>query len=279
MKKAYEDKSTKKQWYSYTIPGLENKNIETQDVLPIFIYGEMTCKDFNNSAWKDFGVLGGKTHTVREYFIPFVLNVTYDYEATSSLQIDFISNDEWKRLSAEDNLNRGPKASIISTSPASLNLGAMDQPIKDNSPFYVGFNLTTTWPKSTQVTGGIVYFSLPTDFTPYPGIVCSDAYKTTETDKQRDSYNVYKFNLSKGESNSRICSYSSLSTTLTAPKKTYTVFADAAYTFSRWESKDTQFNFKDTCWPREDAASESGSAGSTDGNESGSGGAGASVHF
>ncbi len=245
-----------KTWYKFTIdrinsPEYNLDDIERQDALPIFLVGMMNCEDFNRSAWRDFGSLGGHEHTVREYFIPFVVNVTYEYEAESNLQVDFISTDEWKRLSSEDKLVRGQVPSVISTAPASLNLGSMDQPIKEDSPFFVGFNLTTTWPQKTLISGGTVNLYLPEDFGVRP--VCTGTPDLPSCKRMDLAEKVYNctFNL-KGHSKSAFCSYTKLEEQpIKVPKKTYTISADAVYTFSRWESKDTLFNFKDVCWPRE----------------------------
>ncbi len=241
-----------KTWYKFTIDQTDIaglRDVERQDAVPIFLMGMMKCEDFRASAWNDFGVLGGRRHTVREMFIPFIVNVTYEYEANSNLQIDFISTEEWRRLSDENKLIRGQKASVVSTSPASINLGGMDQPIKEDSPFYVGFNLSTTWPKNSQVTGGKVSLYLPKDFGPLKSFAsCTKIF--TITPDPEGNFN-YTFNL-EGRSKSAFCSYDRLlPNTIKVPKKTYTVSADAVYTFSRWKEKDTQFNFLDVCWPEE----------------------------
>ena len=262
---AYKDQY-KKQWYKYTICSKNDPNcnvnkvlddIERQDTLPIFLLGKISCSDFDETAWKDFkGRMGlivgptGQEHNVREYFIPFVINVTYAYEATSNLQIDFISVSEWKRLSNENNLVRGPKASIISTSPANLNLGSMDQPIREDAPFYVGFNLSTTWTKNTAIRDVTINMLLPTEFGFVVPATCTKAF-TSVSSTDPNYYNL-TFSLSANSSKSAFCNYKSLksppTTTLGVPKKTYTVIADARYTFSKWDSKDTQFNFNDVCW-------------------------------
>jgi hypothetical protein len=246
-----------KTWYKYavdmtTILGSANQ-IERQNIVPVFLLGKMSCTDFESTAWRDFGVLGGKNHTVREMFIPFVLNITYEYEATSNLQMDFISSDEWRRLSLENKLDRGPRQSLISTAPASLNLGSMDQPIKEDSPFYVGFNLSSTWFKNTLITGGKVDFYVPVDFEPFSTTqLCTKTYSGGGPGTGTyQNHNVYTFDLAGYDSKAAFCSYSKLRTSLSAPKKTYMVFANATYTFSKWDSKDTQINFKDVCWPRE----------------------------
>lgn len=250
MKEAYTDKY-EKTWYKFTIDQTDIaslRDVERQDAVPIFLMGMMKCEDFRASAWNDFGVLGGRRHTVREMFIPFIVNVTYEYEANSNLQIDFISTEEWRRLSDENKLTRGQKTSVVSTSPASINLGGMDQPIKEDSPFYVGFNLSTTWPRNSQVTGGKVSLYLPKDF----GMKSTCTKTFYYTQDTQDSYN-YTFNL-EGRSKSAFCSYISLPEPIKVPKKTYTVSADAVYMFSKWKEKDTQFSFLDVCWPEEEAA-------------------------
>jgi hypothetical protein len=251
MKYVYTDKY-EKLWYKYTV-NLDTemakslKDIERQDALPIFLVGKMSCTDFQTKAWESFHI--SKETDKRSLYIPFVINVSYDYEATSDLQIDIISNEEWKRLSAEDNLVRGPRLSIISTSPASLNLGSMDQPIKAESPFFVGFNMTTTWPEKTAIIGGKVNLNLPSEFGKFgtmpQQITCTGTPSCATT--QED--NNCTFNLENSVSKSAFCSYTK-APSITVPKKTYTITANAIYRFAKWDSKDTLINFKDVCMPK-----------------------------
>lgn len=247
-----------KQWYKFTFDetfvrssGLTYNldDIERQDALSIFLIGKMTCEDFKDSAWSDFGILGGHEHTVREMFIPFVVNVTYEYESESSLQVDFISTEEWSRLSKENKLLRFTKPSIISVAPASLNLGTMDQPIKEDSPFFVGFNLTTTWPQKTMITRAEVNIAIPKDF----GAPASWTKRASLINPDPEGNFNYTFNLTGVPSKSGFLSYNKLQNPIKVPKKTYTISASSIYTFSKWEDKDTQFNFKDVCWPRDEA--------------------------
>jgi hypothetical protein len=252
-----------KPWYKYTISTANSQNnlkdIEPKDMVPIFLFGKMSCADFGSTAWTDFPL--GKEHTVREYFIPFIVKVTYKYESSSNLQVDFISNEEWKRLSTDNKLVRATKPSLISTSPASLNLGSMDQPIKEDTPFYVGFNLTSTWAKGTQISDGMVNLILPYAFG-NPTCIPTTEKKNPVSNKIEGNapnqvYNL-TFNL-ETDSKYSVCNYrdlaefSGLGKTMNVPKKTYTITAYATYKFSKWESKDTQFNFKDVCWPQKDA--------------------------
>jgi len=254
MKYAYEDKYEKK-WYKFTLCSVKDTNCEEKilndmergEVTPIVLYGKVSCEDFDETTWRE---ALGKEHTAREYYISFVVNVTYEYEAESNLQIDFISNDEWKRLSVENKLSRENRPSLISTSPASLNLGTMDQPIKEDSPFFIGFNLTTTWPQKTLVSGGSVSLVVPKEFGKSGiAISCSKNPKINEI----PDYWIYIFDLSKSESKSVFCNYDGLRTPLKVPKKTFLVSANATYNFSKWESKDTLFNFRDVCFAREEA--------------------------
>ncbi|MCX6818021.1 MAG: glucosaminidase domain-containing protein [Candidatus Aenigmarchaeota archaeon] len=245
MKYAYKDKY-EKLWYKYmvTINGTKLNDIERQDALPIFLVGKMSCADFQTKAWSSLGM--SEETEKRSMYIPFIVNISYDYESTSNLQIDIISNEEWNRLSAEDKLVRGPKLSIISSSPANLNLGSMDQPIKAGSPFFVGFNLTTTWPQKTAIIGGKVNLNLPSEF----GMTSNDITCTGKPScaTTKDDNNC-TFNLEKSDSMSAFCSYTR-APSITVPKKTYTVTADAIYKFAKWESMDTLINFKDVCMPR-----------------------------
>ena len=157
--------------------------------------------------------------------------------------------EEWSRLSRENKLSRFTKPSIISVAPASLNLGTMDQPIKEDSPFFVGFNLTTTGPQKTMITEAEVDIMIPKDF----GAPASWTRRASKINPDPEGNFNYTFNLTGVPSKSVFLSYNRLQNQIKVPKKTYTITASSVYTFSKWEEKDTQFNFKDVCWPRDDA--------------------------
>lgn len=245
-----------KTWYKYIInsansPNYGLGNVERQDAVSIFLVGLMDCNAFQSSAWQDFGAIGWHEHTVREKSIPFTVNVTYDYESSSNIQVEFISDQEWKRLSSEDSLVREQRLSTISTSPASLNLGTMDQPIKADSPFYIGFNLTNTWQSKSKIGYSEVSMYMPNDFGIPPS--CTKGYGETYHDEDYFKMTFYLDTPAKYA----FCTYSNgLPEDIRpkeAPRKTYTVSADAVYSYSKWKTKNTLFNFRDTCWPRQES--------------------------
>jgi hypothetical protein len=251
MEKLPEDEKTNEQWYRFTINqnyaktnmGINIEDIEMKETIPIFLYGKLECEDFRSTAWNDFGFIGGQEHTVREKYIPFMVNVTYEYESTSNLQIDFISDQEWKRLSSEDKLVRAQKPSLLSTSPANLNLGSMDQPIKASTGFYIGFNLSTTWdPKKTAISNAKVSLNISKAL---GEPMCTRSLKFDLSNKDTN-VNAYIFEL--GFSNDGICSYNGISMS-DVPKKTYTITASATYSFTKKDTKDTLITFNDICWP------------------------------
>ncbi|MFH1236996.1 MAG: hypothetical protein V1648_01150 [Candidatus Aenigmatarchaeota archaeon] len=263
MEKLPKNEKTNEQWYRFTMDknyinqamGINIEDIEMKETIPILLYGKLECEDFRSTAWNDFGFIGGQEHTVREKYIPFMINVTYEYESTSNLQIDFISDQEWKRLSSEDKLVRAQKPSLLSTSPANLNLGSMDQPIKASTGFYIGFNLSTTWdPKNTAVSNAKVSLNVTKDL---GEPTCTRSFKFDLNNKDAN-VSAYIFEL--GFSNDGVCSYNGISR-LEVPKKTYTITASATYSFTKKDTKDTLITFNDICWPKELAqyTAESGS--------------------
>lgn len=219
--------------YVYTINVGEIADIERQDVKDLLIIGTLPCP-----------VNDKELSATREKYIPFVANLTYTYESESTLQIDFISEEEWKRLSVENTLVRGQVPSKISSAPAKLNLGTADQPIKEGNAFNVGFNLSSAEGSQSAVGYATVTLSLPKAF----GDVQSNCQKV-KTVKIEGDYNIVDFDLST-PSKASFCFYPSGVSDIRVPKKTYTLSAKAEYVFSRWGEKDTLINFRDICWTK-----------------------------
>ncbi|MCD6591321.1 MAG: hypothetical protein J7K72_05105 [Candidatus Aenigmarchaeota archaeon] len=224
--------------YIYSLPIEKKTIIKRQDIVPLFIFGIVSCEDIKKSEWRDF--FGGHKHTVKEKYIPMLFLIEYNYKSESSLSIDFISKDEWDRLSKENKLTRKQVQSVLSTSPANLNLGTMDQPLREDFPFFIGFNLTSAEGPRSRIRNPNVRIEIPHDLTRAKNIQCTNLKGT------RQPFSTGRTEIFLGSQG--FCRFQGMPDVLKGvPKKTYIINASAEYTFVRWERKDTLFNFRDTC--------------------------------
>ena len=217
--------------FVYTI-NFGNMEIERQDVKDLFIVGKLPCP-----------VNDRELSETREKYIPFVANLTYTYDSESTLQIDFISEEEWKRLSVDNKLVRGQVPSKISSAPAKLSLGTADQPIKENNPFNLGFNISSAEGPNSHIDYAQVWLTLSSEF---GGAERCQGAQLVGTE---GTYNVLHFDLGT-PSKASFCFYPDGLKDIKVPKKTYTLSANASYVFNKWDEKDTLINFRDVCWAK-----------------------------
>ncbi len=217
--------------FVYTI-NFDKMEIERQDVKDLFIVGKLPCP-----------VNDRELSETREKYIPFVANLTYTYDSESTLQIDFISEEEWKRLSVDNKLVRGQVPSKISSAPAKLSLGTADQPIKENNPFNLGFNISSAEGPNSHIDYAQVWLTVPSEF---GGAEKCQGAQLTGTE---GTYNVLRFDLGT-PSKASFCFYPDGLKDIKVPKKTYTLSAKAEYVFNKWDEKDTLINFRDVCWAK-----------------------------
>jgi len=232
--------------YSYDYEVSKDK-IYPQDIVPIFLLGNISCEDALSDAFKRFEWDPKKTK-IRDIPIQIEAKITYEYDVYSNLQVTFISNDEWMQRARNNQLQLRRLPSSISTSPAKLSLDAMDQPIKEGNPFYVAFNLTPEEPNS-EIGDAMVYVILPKELG-VPSICTYPIGKSAESGKtlyyQTDNETILFWFLTKNDRKDVFC-YFEKAPKINAPEKTYTIMANATYTFIRRDSTETRISFSDTC--------------------------------
>ncbi|MBI4020842.1 MAG: hypothetical protein HY369_01225 [Candidatus Aenigmarchaeota archaeon] len=94
-------------------------------------------------------------------FLPLVATVTYDYEVDSTLGLEFISEAEWDRLVAEGKVKpQIKKPASLKNAPVFLNIGTLEQPIREGTTHRIDFNLL---PVSTtgKIQDGIIHVEFP----------------------------------------------------------------------------------------------------------------------
>ena len=90
-------------------------------------------------------------------FIPITASVAYDYNMSSSLDVSFISAEEWSRMTEDEEafVPQRKEAAKNTNSPALLNLDTIEQPIREDTPFHLGIALA---PAKTTGTISDVYY-------------------------------------------------------------------------------------------------------------------------
>ncbi len=232
---------------SYEIPPKPTfaEPVIKQDIKPLFYLGNMTCEG-QTYVKKKWGITTAAGATLREKYISFLARINYTYEVYSNLQIEIISMQEWDSRVRSGLLLRGQKLSRISTAPAKLSLGAMDQPIREDLPMFIGFNLSSAEGPRSKIGASIIILELPKEFKEKnPQMRCTDKKNRWEESQVGDKW-IIKWKIEKDESKSVFC-FMRAPDIGDVPSRTFTISASANYTFHRWERKDSLINFRDAC--------------------------------
>jgi len=232
--------------YRYVISPFLNEPIKKQDIKPIFLLGMIDCEG-QTRIKRMLGITTAAGATLREKFISFRTQLQYEYEVHSNLQIEIISQQEWDSRTRSGMLLRGQKLSRISTAPAKLSLGAMDQPIREDLPMFIGFNLSSAEGRYSRVGNATVRLELPLEFKEKnPGMRCTDKKKPYREVPNGEGKWVLEWYLERDEPKHVFC-FLAAPEVGDVPSKTFTISASANYIFERWERKDTLINFRDAC--------------------------------
>lgn len=234
-------------WYKYNYKSqpFAGKKIFRQDIKPIFLFGKIGCEG-QAKIKKLLGITTGGGASIREKFIPFRVNVKYDYEVYSNLDVEILSQQEWDSRVRSGLLQRGQKVSRISTAPVKLSIGAMDQPIREGLPMFIGFNMSSEEGLRSKIGKAKLRAEFPDGFLP------EDVQKIKCTEKKNEprfiedkGKVILEWELEEDEPKDVFCFFPAPE--IDAPSKTFVISASANYTFERWERKDTLVNFLDAC--------------------------------
>lgn len=184
-------------------------------------------------------------YNLRKKYIPFNITVVYDYESDAKVEVEFISDREWRRLVDTGEINRKLRfiRSECSSAPVKLSVGTpgIKNPLRADQEFYIGVNLVEDdrngWiPKVKRIA-----LEFPEVFgTPQ----CTEiAGKSPEITSGKVVWN----NLPSG-SKVLYCKFNALGEkNLGAPTKTFIVTAHAEYTFVHMETKSGKLEFGGRC--------------------------------
>ncbi|NIP41094.1 MAG: hypothetical protein GTN39_06310 [Candidatus Aenigmarchaeota archaeon] len=248
--------------YRYVTPPFLNEPIIKQDIKPRFLFGEIDCEG-QASIKKMLGITTAEGATLRQKFIPFMTRIKYNYEVHSNLQVEILSQQEWDSRLRNDLLIRGQKLSRISTAPAKLSLGAMDQPIREGLPMFIGFNLSSAEGRDSKVGKAKVRLEFPEGFAPHiTNMRCTEKKKPAREILNNENKRILEWEMEEDEPKHVICFFSAPEIG-DAPSKTFTISASSNYTFERWERDDTLINFLDACEESRGEETEEVSGGPT----------------
>ncbi len=98
-------------------------------------------------------IIGCKAYNSFELYeksLIYKAELTYDYSIDSSLDVEFISKEEWDRLAMEGKaITQAKKAATLKNSPAQLNIDSLEQPIRQGTPHFIGISLSSSQKKGT----------------------------------------------------------------------------------------------------------------------------------
>ncbi|MBN2042373.1 MAG: MFS transporter [Candidatus Aenigmarchaeota archaeon] len=220
--------------------------IEQKDIIPVNLHGMIGC----DAILKQRGLFGidklskdQDINKLREYYIPLTLKVDYDYNVDSTMQVDVISEEEWKRLTRDNLLVRMQKQSLISPSPVKLSIGVMDQPIKENEKIFFGLNLSTTEREDEIMEVGLLHLEIPKEW-----VKDNLEMKCTKEPVKTQTANYYVLDWEFKDTKAfQVFCYPQTPEIGDTPKKTFTFKASANYTLRTTKTENTLINFADSC--------------------------------
>lgn len=225
----------------------------TDENTPVKLLGNLLKKDVRQVFFDSGGIectIAAGTE-LRKKFIPMNVSVIYDYEADSDLSIDFISNEEWRRRVAGDELVTGIVQSRMVTSPVKLSISTFDQPLRENQPFAVGFEIKSGEGKQSVMEDGTIEIFYPSEFGNTKCVGAGEIeMKGCDSEECKIVWEVSE----AGEEGKAIwCNFENAGIEMgDAPTKTYIVKAHADYTFRRWETENTEIRFGGYCCSDDD---------------------------
>lgn len=208
------------------------------------IQGEISCDVINK-------------FDLRSMAIPLTAKVVYDYQSDSTLDVEFMSEDEWNRLARINTLDSKMRLieSTHSSAPVKFPMGTagLKNPILSTQAFHISMMIDTdkgTKSMIEHVQG--ISFEYPAEWTL---IDCTPSGKEASVSAGTDDTSgtktvVWDFsNDPSPGSKTIICNFKALGDERmgNAPTKTYTLRAHANYTFSEWKSISTRIQFGGLC--------------------------------
>jgi hypothetical protein len=202
---------------------------------------------------------------LREKAIPFELSVTYDYGVNSSVEIEFMSPQEWDRLAGEGLLDMELRTvqSQYSTAPVVFPIGTagLKNPIKSDQTFHIGMRLEPDGKNGRIEKIYRVVLNLPEDFK-FDASKCSPTGSAISGNK-----GIIWSGAEFGSSAIIYCPMELKDDAMGgSPTKTYLVTAYAEYEFTRIKRMTSKVEFGGKCCSEDDCLGGQVCCQPTDGN-------------
>ncbi len=206
--------------------------------------------------------------SMRNKYIPIMATVTYDYDSSSRVEVEFMSKAEWERLAQAGQLDSRFRfiESQYTSAPVKFPIGTagLKNPILEDQQFHISVMLDSAFDRDSEIDDvREVSLTYPADWklkscTPQ-GTEASDSTTKTYRWKYYEEGANDKRKLSPG-AKTFVCYFESLNKKPDAmggaPSKTYVVTAHADYTFSRWKIRDTKIEFGGFCCDNNDCSDD-----------------------
>lgn len=199
---------------------------------------------------------------LRGKYLPLRVNVTYNYQSDSEVNIEFMSQNEWERLAKENRLNQELVfiKSQYSSAPVMFPIGTpgIKNPILVGKGFHIGMRLESA--KGEVSNGGYSIKSAEKVILEYPADLvlddngCSPKPSSGPLKKDGDGQTMVITweNMGHG-AKVFYCVFKGLEKTkLSGPTKTYVIRAHADYVFETWKEKDMKIEFGGKCCSDDD---------------------------
>jgi hypothetical protein len=184
------------------------------------------------------------------YFVPLIGEVEYDYDISSTLDLEFISKAEWDRRVREEEefITQQKRPATLTNAPVQLNIDSLEQPIREGTPFFIGLGISSAQPRGEIKELYNLTLKLPPEIAenlesctiPYEGEpIEENGYKTlvwTHEDLKGQSMLYCRF---------KALDFSKLQTN--GSTKTFLIKADAEYRFKQTDTEILTVDFGGGC--------------------------------
>jgi len=198
-------------------------NLARVDTMQLFFRSDkgINCKTIND-------------YELTDKFLPIIGQIMYDYEIDATTDIEFMSKDEWNRKVADGSLEKQKKkSSKLTNAPVRLNIDTLEQPVREGTPFFIGFALESAQESSSAIINATVMIEYPEDF------ILSGAKCSTDPTDYNSNILVWK-NL---DTRFPVYCYFSGYRGMEDPSETFIIKGHADYTFVKWKEESFKIEF------------------------------------
>lgn len=187
-------------------------------------------------------------YDLRYRYLPFRATVSYEYDVDASLEVQFMSIEEWDRKVRENTLYTSKVVSKMSSSPARLSLGTLDQPIRESdTPFNIQLKLEAA-DQHSSIEWANITIKIPKAFGEPKGCYPHAPRDITDTgDKYELYWPLFCHGGTCGRTNIVYCEFDPIN--IEKATETFLVYGGATYRISEYEEGESSLEFGSTTCP------------------------------